>query len=68
MKTKIKICKWYYVCPMKKFYEEGKLDKKWIEDYCFRGGENCKRYELEERGIFHPDNMLPDGTIDENLE
>jgi len=53
---------------MKKFYEEGKLDKKWIEDYCFRGGENCKRYELEERGIFHPDNMLPDGTIDENLE
>ncbi len=27
-------CKWYPVCPMKKFYEEGKLDKRWIELYC----------------------------------
>jgi len=27
-------CKWYPVCPMKRFYEKGKLDKKWIERYC----------------------------------
>ncbi len=63
-----KICKWYDVCPMKKFYEEGKLDKKWIENYCFKQGENCKRYEMEEKGIYHPDNMLPNGTIDSELE
>jgi hypothetical protein len=22
---------------------------------------NCKRYRLEERGIVHPDNLLPNG-------
>ena len=62
------ICKYYWVCPIRMFYEEGKLDKKWIENYCFRGGENCKRRELEDQGIPHPDNMLPNGDIDENLE
>jgi len=62
-----KICKWYNVCPMRKFYEEGKLDRKWIENYCFNGGRDCKRYEMEAKGIPHPDNMLPDGTIDETL-
>lgn len=70
MNTDIKnaICKWYDVCPMKKFFEEGKLDKKWIENYCFKGGKNCKRYEMEEKGIPHPDNMLPNGEIDNSLK
>ncbi len=58
-----KICKWYNVCPIKRFYEEGKIDKKWIEHYCFRGGKGCKRYEMEENGIPHPDNMLPNGEL-----
>ncbi|HHD92541.1 MAG TPA: uracil-DNA glycosylase [Candidatus Portnoybacteria bacterium] len=61
------ICKWYYVCPIVDFVRQGKLDKKWVENYCFRGGKNCKRYRMEEKGIAHPDNMLPDGTIDESL-
>ena len=64
---KKKICKWYYVCPIMRFVKERKLDKKWVENYCFKGGKNCKRYEMEKKGIFHLDNMLPDGTIDENL-
>ena len=64
---KKKICQWYNVCPMKRFVEEGKLDKKWVENYCFRGGEDCQRYAEAEKGIAHPDNMLPDGTIDERL-
>ena len=63
-----KICKWYDVCSIMRFTKEGRLDKKWVENYCFRGGKNCQRYEMEERGIPHPDNMLPDGTIDETLE
>ena len=61
------ICKWYDVCPIKLFVEEEKLDNKWIENYCFKGGEGCKRYEMEEKGLYHPDNMLPDGTISKNL-
>ncbi len=68
-------CKWYDVCPMKRFYERGdldcsgirSLDPKWVKDYCFGDNKSCIRYQLEERGVFHPDNMLPDGTIDDTL-
>ncbi|RLF28194.1 MAG: uracil-DNA glycosylase [Thermoplasmata archaeon] len=60
-------CKWYEVCPMKRFYDAGRLNKKWVELYCRGDWESCRRYQLEERGIPHPDNMLPDGSIDELL-
>ena len=62
-----KECKWYQVCPMKKFYEQGKLDKKWIELYCKGDWDNCVRYHMEENGKSHPDNMMPDGSIDYSL-
>ena len=60
-------CKWYPVCPMKKFYEKGKLSKAWVELYCKGDWESCIRYQMEERGQLHPDWMLPDGSIDEKL-
>ncbi|HDD39881.1 MAG TPA: uracil-DNA glycosylase [Nitrososphaeria archaeon] len=50
------------------YYEEGKLDRKWIELYCRGDWLSCRRYQLEEQGIPHPDNMLPDGTIDKKLK
>ncbi len=53
---------------MKRFFESGKLDEKWINNYCFNNGMGCKRYEMEEKGIFHPDNMLPSGNIDKSLK
>ena len=62
------ICVWFGVCPLKKFYEQGKLDKKWIENYCLGDYLKCIRKKMEEEGAYHPDNMLPDGTIDENLK
>lgn len=52
---------------MKRFYEQGKLDKKWIYNFCFDYNIKCTRYQMEERGEYHPDNMLPDGSIDNNL-
>ncbi len=61
-------CKWFSVCPMKRFYEEGKLAEKWINKYCKGNWKSCKRYQMEERGEYHPPNMLPDGTIDESLK
>ena len=61
-------CKWFPACPMKYYYEEGKLDKKWIELYCKGDWQRCIRYQMEERGDPHPDWMLPDGTIDERLQ
>ncbi len=52
---------------MKRFYEQGKLDKKWIENFCLGNNKKCIRYKMEARGEYHPDNMLPDGSIDNNL-
>ncbi|MCK4463659.1 MAG: uracil-DNA glycosylase [Candidatus Omnitrophica bacterium] len=61
-------CKWFNVCPLKRFYEQGKLDRKWIENYCQGDYSKCVRYKMEEEGSYHPDNMMPDGTIDERLK
>jgi len=62
-----KPCKWYPVCPMKRFFEEGKLDTKWIAAYCLGHWERCIRYQMEESNRYHPDHMLPDGSLDESL-
>lgn len=61
------MCKWYTVCPMKRFTERGLLDRHWVEQYCFGDNTTCVRYQKEERGEWHPDTMLPDGSIDETL-
>jgi hypothetical protein len=62
-------CKWYSLCPLRRFEALGTLDFSWRDQYCRSDSswENCKRYQLEEQGIFHPDNMLPDGRIDPSL-
>ena len=65
---KTKECKWYPVCPMKYYYEQGRLDKKWIDQYCHGNWTRFVRYQKEEKGEFHPDWMLPDGFLDENLK
>lgn len=62
-----KVCKWFDVCPLKRFYEQGKLDKRWVKDYCWGSYSKCTRYKMEEKGLYHPDNMLPDGTVDKEL-
>jgi hypothetical protein len=62
-------CKWYNICPLRGFERKGKIDKSWSRSYCETIGNwrNCKRYQLEEKGIYHPDNMMPDGAIDESI-
>jgi hypothetical protein len=64
---KIKPCKWYYACPIKKYTEKGKLETYWIENYCLVNNNTCIRYQMQEKGKYHPDNMLPDGEIREGL-
>lgn len=56
-------CKWYDVCPMKYFSDRGIIDKKWTAYYCDGDWESCVRYWKEENGEYHPDEMLPDGSI-----
>ena len=61
-------CRWFSVCPMKYYWEQDKLDSVWIKNYCKSKWKECVRFYNEENGIFHPDNMLPNGEIDEHLK
>ena len=60
-------CKWATICPMRWYFEEGRLERKWIELYCKGDWESCVRYQKEENGVPHANWMLPDGNIDESL-
>ena len=62
-----RVCRWFEICPLKRFYDKGILDERWIDNYCKGNYMNCVRYAMEEEGISHQDNMMPDGTIDERL-
>jgi hypothetical protein len=44
------------------------LERKWVEDYCLIGNKKCIRYQKEESGVFHPDNLLPNGEIRQELK
>lgn len=48
LKVLLTDCKWYPMCPLKRFYEEGNLNKKWIEMYCKGDWESCIRFKMEE--------------------
>jgi len=60
-------CRWYPVCPMKRYLEAGLLARRWVEAYCRGDWRRCVRYRMESAGEPHPDWMLPDGTVDETL-
>ena len=66
-KVKIKHCILYYACPINAYTEDGKLSIYWIEEYCLVNNKNCLRFQMEEKGQYHPDNMLPNGEIREDL-
>ena len=60
-------CKWIKACPLRRFEEQGKLDIKWKKEYCEKDYNKCVRYNMEEKRQPHPDNMLPNGEIDERI-
>ena len=66
----VNVCIWYdQTSGMKRAYDKGLLDKKWIENYCLNSGKNCiRKQRFEERGYVSPDYVLPDGAIDEKLK
>jgi uracil-DNA glycosylase family 4 len=63
LKTLMQECRWYALCPMKRFYETGRLERKWIELFCKGDWQKCVRYQMEAQGRYHPDWMLPDGSL-----
>jgi len=68
--TDKRVCRWYdNTSGMKRALDRGLLDRKWIDDYCFRGGQGCVRKQrFENEGYISPDYVLPDGTVDETLK
>ena len=64
------LCMWYdETSAMKRAYEQGKLDKRWVENYCWNGGKGCiRKKRFEEEGYVSPDWVLPDGSGDEGLK
>ncbi|MCD6549921.1 uracil-DNA glycosylase [Candidatus Micrarchaeota archaeon] len=55
-------CKWFDVCPLRRFEAEGKISLEWRRRYCEGDFTRCRRYQLEEKGIPHSDYLMPDGT------
>jgi hypothetical protein len=57
-------CKWYNLCPLRRFEREKKISDYWRNHYCLTetGWKDCKRYQLEEISQPHPDTILPNGA------
>lgn len=68
MKGSDEKCRWYPACPMKRYYEEGLLEKHYINTYCYDRWESCARYRLEMAGKPHPNWLRQDGVLDERLK
>ena len=52
-KNRKNVCRWYdESSAMKRAYDRGLLDKRWIEEYCLNEGKVCVRKKrFEEEGI-----------------
>ena len=64
----IEPCRWYQVCPMRRYFETGLIDNRWVDLYCLGDWNSCRRFRYEERGEPHQDWMMPDGSLRENLK
>jgi len=64
------VCRWYNeTSGIKRAYDAGLIDRKWIEEYCWNGGEGCvRKRRFEEDGYVSPDYVLPDGTESKELK
>jgi hypothetical protein len=58
-------CKWFSICPLRMLEKQGKITDKWKKEYCLSENNwiNCKRYQCEENGEYHPNKMMPDSSI-----
>jgi uncharacterized protein YodC (DUF2158 family) len=64
------LCKWYNTTSsVKRAYDLGLIDKKWVENYCWKDGKGCVRKKrFEEEGYVSPDYVLPDGSVNERVK
>lgn len=64
------LCVWYNeTSGVKRAYDLGLIDLKWVENYCWNGGKDCvRKRRFEEEGYVSPDYVLPDGTISQRVK
>jgi len=64
------LCRWYdETSAIKRAYDRGLIERKWVEDYCWNGGNGCvRKRRFEEEHYVSPDYVLPDGTVSEELK
>ena len=64
------MCVWYNESSgVKRAYNLGLIDRKWIENYCWNSGKGCiRKKRFEEEGYVSPDYVLPDGTLSERVK
>lgn len=57
-------CRWYNeTSAIKRACDAGVIERRWVEECCWKGGEGCVRKQrFEEEGYVSPDYILPDGT------
>jgi hypothetical protein len=68
--SKKDLCVWYNeTSGVKRAYDLGLIDRKWVENYCWNGGKDCVRKKrFEEEGYVSPDYVLPDGSTSERVK
>lgn len=58
------LCPWYNATSgIKRAYDAGVIERRWVEQYCWKGGVGCvRKRRFEEEGCVSPDYVLPDGS------
>ena len=57
-----KDCRWNDTCPVGRRTQRGEISPYWTENYCLINNNDCIRFQLEKKGEYHSDIMLPDGS------
>jgi hypothetical protein len=66
----VTVCRWYNeTSGVKRAYDLGLIDERWVRDYCLNGGEGCvRKMRFENEGYVSPDYVLPDGSVSEAVK
>jgi hypothetical protein len=66
----VTVCRWYNeTSGVKRAYDLGLIDERWVRDYCLNGGEGCvRKMRFENEGYVSPDYVLPDGSMSEAVK
>ncbi|MFW5866451.1 MAG: hypothetical protein ACOCX2_01455 [Armatimonadota bacterium] len=64
------VCRWYNATSgIKRAFDAGLIERRWVEEYCLKGGEGCvRKRRFEEEGRVSPDYVLPDGSESEAIK